>query len=390
MKHNERLGFRDFKVINTHFHHLCPVTLEESVEIFQYMRDYYEYDALGLMSVIDCDHRYNDITANLKGIYIKARLNEDRPDSCYVYAAPQHYYDGRDTAEGYLIQAKAIYEMGFDGFKSLDGKPERRKVLARPLCDPIFDEMYGYLESVGLPVKMHVTDPRMYWGKKENLPPVAIARGWWCGDGTFTSFEDTHAEVRGILDKFPRLRFCMAHMGYLTDAPVDWESWLKDYENTSYDLTPGASTFVSFTKDPDLWRALMEKYSNRIFFGTDTYNQFEEAPEEVARGDLYKTSGRHNMVRRGLEGDPASEFDLGSLGIARPLGLSDSALENIYSRNFRAQQGEPRKINSEAVLREVSRVRRELTTGVFNIPEDEVTLELGNLKTIEDYFAEKR
>lgn len=388
MKHNEEKGFENYKVINTHFHYLYPLKIDDTLELFRYLRDYYEYDALGLMAVVDCDHRYNDITENVKGIYLKARLNEERAGSCYVYGAPIHYYSEKDTANGYLEQAKVIYEMGCDGFKSLDGKPTQRKPLARPLCDPIFDKMYAYLVEVGLPAKMHVCDPRKYWGAKETLPATAIQRGWWYGDGSFPSFEEIHGEVRAIMEKFPKLKLCMAHMGYLTDDPKAWAEFLEKYEGTSYDLTPGAAEFASFTNDPELWRENLVKYSKRIFFGTDTYNRIE--PEDVAAGSMEKTSTRHDQVRMALEYSPSNTFYVSSIDkTVKPLGLDGVTLRDIYSQGFREQQGEPRKICSKAVLAEVERSRERLLSGDFNIPKDEVELELENLEVIEKYFASK-
>ena len=388
MKHNRAKGFKEIKVINTHFHYLYPLKIDESLDIFRYMRDYYEYDALGLMAVVDCDHRYNDITANVKGIYLKAKLNEEKADSCYVYGAPIHLYDERDTADGYLAQAKVIYEMGCDGFKSLDGKPTQRKPLGRPLCDPIYDKMYAYLEEVGLPAKMHVCDPRKYWGAKETLPTTAIARGWWYGDGSYPSFDEIHGEVRSIMEKFPKLRLCMAHMGYLTDTPDSWVEFLEKYPGTSYDLTPGAAEFLAFTKDPDLWREYLKKYSKRIFFGTDTYNRIE--PDDVLSGNMELTSTRHDQVRAALEYQPGNTFEVSSINaIVNPLGLSDEVLADIYSNGFRAQQGNPREISIPDVLSEIERSRARLCSGDYAIPEDELKLELENLEVIEKYFSEK-
>lgn len=386
MKHNELRGFKNYKVINTHFHYLYPLKINETLELFRYMRDYYEYDALGLLAVVDCDHRYNDITANLKGLYLKARLNQEEEGSCYIYGAPIHYYDERDTADGYLEQAKAIYEMGCDGFKSLDGKPTQRKPLGRPLCAPLYDKMYAYLEEVGLPLKMHVCDPRKYWGAKETLPPTAIARGWWYGDGSYPSFDEIHAEVRSIMEKFPRLRLCMAHMGYLTDTPDAWVEFLEKYSGTSYDLTPGAAEFLAFTKDPELWRGYLRKYSKRIFFGTDTYNRIEH--EDVLAKSMDVTSTRHDQVRRALEGTPGETFEVSSIqAIVNPLGLDEQTLNDIYSRGFREQQGAPRKISAVAVCAEIERSRVRLLSGDFNIPDDELKLELENLEVIEKYFS---
>ncbi len=65
----------------------------------------------------------------------------------YAFSGIYHHYDERDTADGYLAQAKALWEMGFDGVKILDGKPKMRKYLGRRLCDPIFDPFYAFLEA---------------------------------------------------------------------------------------------------------------------------------------------------------------------------------------------------------------------------------------------------
>ena len=387
MTFNDKKGFGKFKTVNTHFHYLYPRSVDETLDIYKNLIDYFEYDSICILSVASNVHRESvDASANVKGLYYKAKLNSELPGCCYLYGSALHFYDERDTADGYLKQAEAIYEMGCDGFKSLDGKPTHRKPLGRPLCDPVFDKMYGFLEEVGMPVKMHVTDPRKYWGKKEDMTAEAIARGWWYGDGSYPSFEEIHAEVREIMRKFPRLKLCLAHMGYLTDSVSDWEYLLNKYENTSYDLTPGAAEFLSFTSEPDTWHRMFEKYSDRIFFGTDTYNNLEDAPEDIATGNYEKTGTRHFYLKNALEGDPTKPFET-NVGVVTPLGLNSKILQNVYYDGFLALHGEPRPVNSAAAIRQLAFDRELITTGAFPMPDDEKRTELENLHKIEKYFG---
>ncbi len=56
-----------------------------------------------------------------------------------------------------------MWFMGFDGVKMMEGKPNRRKLLARRLDDPIFDGYYRFAEENGVPLTLHLADPAYFW-----------------------------------------------------------------------------------------------------------------------------------------------------------------------------------------------------------------------------------
>ena len=132
-------NYRDLKFCDSHWHLTAPETLSSTTQTFQEVMQYFSLDRVGLMVLTRDSSLRFDPAQNLKALHIKSVFNAQTPDSIYVYGNVIHYYDERDTADGYLRQVKELYDMGVDGFKILDGKPIMRKYLGKSLCDPIFD-----------------------------------------------------------------------------------------------------------------------------------------------------------------------------------------------------------------------------------------------------------
>ena len=389
MTNAELNNFRPLPISDTHIHYLYAKPLEESLGIFKTFIEYFGMKSITLLSIAQgSGHRGFDPTCNVKGLYLKSRINGDGAARAYVYGSPIHFYDERDTAEGYLSQVEKMYELGVDGYKLLDGKPAMRKALGKPLCDPVFEGMYEFIEQKGMPLKIHMNDPRKYWGPKELLTPGQIARGWWCGDGTYPAFDEVYGELEAILARHPKLKLCIAHMGYLTDDYPHAVRLLEQFENLTFDLTPGASTFKSFTDNPELWSEFLERYSHRIFLGSDTYNLIEDTEENVARGIFERSGGRITLVRRMLEHRAEDSFEYAPFGTLRPINLPDGVLKNIYTENALRLHGEGRIINRSAAIREAERLHYELSRGAY--PEfnpEELPLELSNLELIIKHFS---
>ena len=239
------MGLKPFPIADTHVHITAPVHVDESVRIFSEIMAYFGYARLGIAAVTtECGHGESDHDNNLKAFYAKDALNARRADSAYVYANPLYYLDERDSADLYLAEVQELYRMGADGYKFLDGKPNMRKMIKRRLCDPIYDKMYAWLEEMGLPVLMHIADPRHFWGPKEGMSAYGLKSGWWCGDGSCPSFDELHNEVYEILEKFPKLRFRAAHCFFLGDDIEALTAFFERWENTAIDLTPAAINFA--------------------------------------------------------------------------------------------------------------------------------------------------
>lgn len=388
MNNVSKNGYRDLPLCDTHFHLIYPHTVENTAKIFCEIMEYFGISRITMLG-INCasGHRKIDFPNNIKGLYVREILNSKKENSAYVYGSLAHMFDGSDTADSYLSQVKEMYDIGFDGVKMLEGKPEFRKKLGHPLCDSLFDKAFSFMEENGFPVKMHLADPYTGWGPKENVSPYALSRGWWYGDGTYPSFEQLHGEVYEIMRKHPKLKLCLAHFFYLGHRPDEIRAFFDKYENVSVDLTPGASMFKGFTENYDNAVKLFRDYSDRIFFGSDTYNNevSGDAP------DKYEQSGdaghRINLVRTCLEKSKDTPVKEGNLGILKPLELPESVLRNIYFDNHVKLHPEPRKVNR--VLAKAHALR---LLDIINQPfhdygdPGELLLETENLRKIIAYF----
>lgn len=387
MTNRELHGYKNIPVSDTHIHIVFPKHPDATVDILRKFRDHFDYDSVTLQILTRCTgHRDCDPSNTMKGLYCKDILNSERKNSTYVYGSIFHFLDDRDTALGYLKQVKTMYEMGVDGYKFLDGKPAIRKMIGKPLSDTIFDKMYAFIEERGMPIKMHLADPAKYWGPKETMTPTAIARGWWCGEGTFPERDEFYEEVYAILRKFPKLKFCLAHLGYMSyDEAV---AFLENFENTSFDLTPGASWCKNATEEAEKWKQFFAKYADRIYFGTDTYNKLEG--EDNDRG--YEASAsRFNLVRKMLEGDSRDIIEYGNgLGDFVPLGLDDTILERIYYKNQRELLGEAREVRGDAYITRAKEMLDEYKRGEYSmLPSDEVADEIAHLEHMISHFSKK-
>ena len=344
MAYND-MNFKTFPICDSHVHIVARSSVDDSVQTFSEIMDYFKYERIGIAALTtECGHGESDHANNLKAFYAKDALNEKSPDSTYVYANPLYRFDGSDTAESYLAQAKELYRMGADGFKFLDGKAILRKRINRRLSDSIYDKMYAFFEEAGIPVLMHIADPRYFWGPREGISEYGLKCGWWCGDGSCPSFEQLHEEVYEILRKFPKLKFRAAHCFFLADDIDELTSFMENWENTSFDLTPGAINLEQLGQKPDEWRTFFKKYSKRIFFGTDTYNT------PVAGNDItkYERWSAPSLLRRVLEYPVDADF-VQNDNHYTPLGLDGDTLSDIYIENHKRLHPHARELDLELI-----------------------------------------
>ena len=386
MNNVEKNGFKNLPLCDTHFHLVFPETIDDTEKTFREIMEYFSIDRINMQCLASgSGHRNIDPANNIKGLYLRERLNEEGENRAFVYGSLFHYFDERDTADAYLAQVTEQYEMGFDGYKMLEGKPSFRKKLGHSLCDPIFDPIYAFMQEHEMPLKMHLADPPRYWGPRETIPAYAIKRGWWCGDGTFPSFDALHEEVYGILKKFPRLKLCMAHFFFLGHDLDTARRFFENWENTSFDLTPGASMFRGFSDNYEKAQKFFADYSHRIFFGSDTYNAYVKGNTL----DKYETGCPHiSKVRNCIEKSRDCLIDGGSdLGMFTPLALSDEQLHHIYFDNHCRLHPAPRKINRELAKAHAQTLLTDIETGQidYGTPEEN-TLEKNNLQKIITYF----
>lgn len=223
----------------------------------------------------------------------------------------------------YERQVEALLDMGCDGIKFLNQKPDTRKLFGKGLNHESYDKMFSLLEERGTPVLIHSGDPETFWDITK-VSPATIERGWFYGDGTFLSPEEIYAEDFEMLDKHPNLNVTFAHFFFLSNKMDEAVRVFEKYPNVKFDLTPGGEMFYGFSKDIDAWHDFFEKYSDRILFGTDSYTTKDSNAQ------------LNDLVSKAIS-NSREEFSTPCYGrdfVIKGLDLSEETIDKIKYKNF--------------------------------------------------------
>lgn len=335
MNNAQLYGFGEqYKVIEAHAHLLFEMPLDQIVEFFE---EYLTYFGCEKIAFLACPYSAKAVSRgeaemqNINTIYCKSKLEK----RAYAFGHLFYSFDETDTAEKFLHQAKKMMAQGFDGFKMLEGKPELRKKIGKRLDDPMYDLYYRYCEENEIPIIFHLADPPRNWDITQ-MDEYSVNMGWFC-DETYPTKAEFHAEMEGIMQKFPKLRMTIAHFSFLSDNVQLASHLLDTYEHLMFDLTPNAYEFEDFADAPDVWKEFFAKYQDRIIFGTDSYN-FEK---------LSSNALRINQVRKFLETDGDVVCTTKTV---KGFKLPEKIVQKIYYDNFYKTVGEPKPIIRELIL----------------------------------------
>ena len=273
-----------------------------------------------------------------------------------------------EGAEDYLTQLKKGLEMGFEGLKILESHPSLELELDFRMNDMQFDAMFRYAEENGIPVLMHVADPEESWDIN-TVDQYALTHGRFYGAEGRKSKEEYYSEIDDILARHPNLKVIFAHF-YFLSADIDRATLMfEKYPNVCFDLTPGKEMYENFGKDLDKTRAFFERFSDRLYYGTDV----NDTPAINYHSSLY------TLVSTAL--DSSEPFVWGKYNCAG-LGLSCEAKEKIMSENFIKLLGDtPKPLNYEAIREEIARLQS--VSDIFSDKDKE------QLKAAKEYFADK-
>jgi len=342
------------KVYDVHVHYSFDVPMQEMVNIFAE-----EFNKTGTekFCFLSLPHHANgkdklflSANQNVKGLFLKKFFSPNG----YAFAGlvhPQEKISDKERAEIYYNQAVEYKNAGFDGIKMLEGHPTLSRALGRALNDKVYDKFYDYLEESKTPIIMHVADPEGSWAM-ETASEDAKALGRTYCDG-FPSKKQLTDEVFKVLEKHPKLKFGLAHFGFMSYDITEAERFLG-FENTFFDLTPGGEQLINMSKDWDRWLMFFEKHQDRIVYGTDFYAFPKDENWEIA------FNRRPKFVRQMLETNAEHKYiDQTFKGVK----LDKKIRDKIYRENFVKLLGAPKKINQEYFVGEIERLLKDLPKG---------------------------
>lgn len=303
--------------------HVLGGTTEDVEELNRCQRQEYGYAASNFLSVEGMD----DAAQNALAIYFKL-LDEGN----YAFGGLHHRFE-YDTGE----ETRKLWELGLDGMKMIENKPDQRKRLGIRQDDPRLAGMYQAAAELDIPMLIHVNDPAVNWDP-EACPQWARDAGYCYADGSFESYDTILRETVQMLRENPGVRVCMAHLFFLSDHEPVLRRLMEKYPNLNLDITAGTEMYYAFHKAPELWHQFFLDYSDRILFGTDNCYPAGEYDRKIAReiNELEK-----NFLTR------SDCFPLWDT-VIQGAGLPEKAVQKITRENFlRFAGSHPRKLNRE-------------------------------------------
>ena len=241
-----------------------------------------------------------------------------------------------------VTQLDELKEIGFDGVKMLEGKPNLYVKVGKELDGEFFEDALSKMEREGTYVLMHAIDPSCFW---TNANEENVKKGWYYGDASkYPTNDALYQQVDNLLAKHPNLNLCLAHFFFCSENPEKLEEMFKKYKNLTVDITPGGEMYIGFNKRPEYFKEFFEKYKDRIIFGTD----MDFTPH--LESGIWLCD---RVYRFCATDETLMSFDDHKI---KGISLSGDALQKIFSDNLlKKLDGKPKPINKEALKKYIKK-----------------------------------
>jgi len=253
--------------------------------------------------------------------------------------------------EGFDFRAQydELMEIGFDGIKLLETKPEEQKEYGFQISDAKFEPLFDACEKNGTHLVWHVADPETFWDI-DRIPKRFVEQGWFYGDGTYIYPDQLYGQVENVLSRHPKLKVTFAHFFFRSEHPELLEDLFAKYENVGVDITPGAEMYADFREKRTYYRDFFTKYADRILFGTDT---------EFERGAAADYEAYFDSLQDAVYTFAATDRDTFVIvEDVKGLDLPETAKDKILYQNFMRMAGErPKSVDVEALKRYVEKYK---------------------------------
>ncbi len=229
---------------------------------------------------------------------------------------------GRKEAQR-LEGAVELGARGLKIFKSLGLGYKDKKGNFIPIDDSRIDPIWAKCGELGIPVVIHVTDPKAFFTPidryNERYDELGQHPNWAFGGEEYPSKEELLAQRNRVIEKHPETIFIGAHFGNLPEDLGQVGQWLDQYPNFYVDI---AARISELGRQPYTARRFFIKYQDRILFGTDT------PPDAEACRVHYRFLETDDEYF-----DPTPAHKQQGRWMIYGLHLPDEVLEKVYNKN---------------------------------------------------------
>jgi predicted TIM-barrel fold metal-dependent hydrolase len=184
-------------------------------------------------------------------------------------------WDSPDFAANAVAQVEEGARLGAAGFKEFKrlglSLRDKNNVLLK-VDDARLDPMWQALGRLGMPVSIHVADPRAFWQpddpSNERWKELKDHPRWWFGDPkTYPAREELLAALERVVTRHPETTFVCVHFGNNAEDLAWVDAQLDRHPNMMVDIAARVPEIGRH--DPDSVRAFFVKHQDRILFATD-------------------------------------------------------------------------------------------------------------------------
>lgn len=246
-----------------------------------------------------------------------------------VFFAPEwERIDEKDFGVNEARRLEEAVRLGARGIKvykrlGLTVKDQSGKVI--PGDDLRLDPVWAKCGELGIPVLMHVSDPKAFFTPvdqyNERYDELGAHPEWSYYGDEYPDKDSILAQRNRVLAKHRNTIFIGAHVANMPEELATVSRWLDQYPNLYVEI---GARISELGRQPYTARKFMIKYQDRVLFGSDT------EPDADAYRIYYRFLETEDEYI-----DPAGGHHLQGRWMIYGLHLPDGVLEKIYNKNAR-------------------------------------------------------
>jgi uncharacterized protein len=300
-----------FPVIDMHSH---PYALSEQ-DLNQWVKN---MDAAGIKKTILLTYAWGNQFDSLVAFYSKYK------DRFELWCGFNYTgYDKPGFGPDAVKELERCFKAGAKGIGELGDKGKGLFYCQPPawgmhLDDPRMDMLIEKCGELGMPINIHVGEPQWFYEKMDSTNDGLInAFSWRLDKQEGLKLDEVLLTLENAVKKHPHTIFIACHLANQNTDLAKLGRLLDTYPNLYADIS---ARYAENAPVPRYTRAFLEKYQDRIIYGTDMgFNK-----------SMYETTFRI------LESNDEHFYNIDLFGYHWPLygfGLKDATLKKLYMQN---------------------------------------------------------